>query len=137
MSVRIASLFALLPTVVVLAACGGGGTEQAPGDGQGTGSTPPGEALSIEEALASSASGDLLVQGYVIAPEGEPVRLCSALLESYPPQCGEPSVVVEGLDLTSFDGLTKTDDPSLAQVTWSDMPVSIPGKIVDDVLSTP
>jgi hypothetical protein len=122
-SVALVALVALLP---LFAACGGG-------DGPSGSSAEP---LSIGQALAGSRNGRVTVSGFLIAPDGQPVRLCSALLESYPPQCGEPALVVEGLDLTSLDGLTKTDDPSLAQVTWSDMPVSIPGEIVDGVLST-
>ena len=63
------------------------------------------------------------------------MRLCSALLESYPPQCGEPSLVVEGLDLATVAGLTSTNDPSLAQVTWSDMRDLRAGELVDGVLT--
>ena len=122
-SVVLVALVALLP---LLAACGGG-------DGPSGSSAEP---LSVEQALAGSRNGRVTVSGFLIAPDGQPVRLCSALLESYPPQCGEPALVVEGLDLATVAGLTSTNDSSLAQVTWSDMPVSIPGEIVDRVLST-
>ena len=61
-----------------------------------------------------------MVKGTIVAPAGEAIRLCSALLESDPPQCGGSSLVVEGLDLSTVEGLTETNDPSLAQVQWSE-----------------
>jgi hypothetical protein len=36
-----------------------------------------------------------MVRGYLIERDGE-LRLCDAILESSPPQCGEPSLRVEG-----------------------------------------
>jgi len=89
----------------------------------------------IEQAIASTLQGPLMVKGYLVAPEGGPVRLCSALLESYPPQCGEPSLVVEGLDLATVEGLAQTSEPDLAQVTWSDAEISILGDVEDGVIT--
>jgi hypothetical protein len=125
MRMHFAVLVALLALVALTAACGGG-------DDPGGSSTEP---LSVEQALADSGNGPATVSGFLVAPDGEPVRLCSALLESYPPQCGEPSLVVEGLDLTTVAGLTSTNDPSLAQVTWSDTAISVPGELSSGVLT--
>ncbi|MCC6223186.1 MAG: hypothetical protein IT201_06800 [Thermoleophilia bacterium] len=130
---------ALLAATLALVACGGSG-DGGSGDGGGNdGGGSPGEALSIEEALASTAEGPLLVSGLIVAPEGEAVRLCSALAESYPPQCGGASLVVEGLDLETVPGLTRTTEPDLAQVAWTDTPVAVTGELADGVLtvSTP
>jgi hypothetical protein len=130
----LASLAAALALGV--AACGGSG--EAPTD---TGSVPssgapiPGGGLTIDEALASTLPGPLVVKGFVVAPEGEPVRLCSLLLESYPPQCGGTSLVVVGLDLSTVDGLVQTAEPDLAQVSWTDAEGSILGEIEDGVLT--
>ncbi len=107
---------AVLATLGV-AACGGDG----------------GGVLSVEKAL--DRSGEVSVEGFLVAPEGGQARLCSALLESYPPQCGQPSIVIRGADLRAIAGLTKTNDPSLAQVTWSDAPVTLSGTLSDGVLS--
>lgn len=52
----------------------------------------------MQEAIDSRLDGPLQVQGFLIERAGE-LRLCSAILESYPPQCGEPSLRVEGGDL--------------------------------------
>ena len=126
---------------LVLAACGGASTGGSATQTPATGVTPssgapiPGGGLSIEEALASTIEGPLMVKGYLVAPEGEPVRLCTALLESYPPQCGAPSLVVEGLELASVEGLQRTEDPELAPVTWSDGIVSLLGTVRDGVLT--
>jgi hypothetical protein len=123
--------------VLVAAACGGDNT--AGGDPGGVppsaGAPIPGGGLSIDEAIASTLPGPLTVKGFLVAPEGEPVRLCSLLAESYPPQCGGSSLVVEGLDLATVEGLTSTNDPELAQVTWSQSEVSLPGDVEDGVLT--
>ena len=126
---------ALLAVVLAFAAaaCGGGGSDAAPAPSAG--SPIPGGGLAIEEAIASTLEGPLMVKGYLVAPEGGPVRLCSALLESYPPQCGDPSLVVEGLDLATVEGLTATSEPDLAQVTWSDAEISILGDVEDGVIT--
>jgi hypothetical protein len=85
--------------------------------------------------LAACGGSDETVRGYVVAPEGEPIRLCEALLESYPPQCGEPSLVVRGLDLAKVPGLVSTDDPALARVSWSERPVELAGTVEDGILT--
>lgn len=85
-------------------------------------------------ALAACGGPNETVRGYVVAPEGAPVRLCEALAESFPPQCGGSSVVVEGLDLASVPGLTSIDDPALAQVSWSEGEVELTGVVTDGVL---
>jgi len=89
--------------------------------------------LTVEQALGRD--GEATVEGFLVAPAGGPARLCSALLESYPPQCGEPSIAVEGLNLASLPGLVHTNDPSLAQVTWSESAVPLNGSLADGVLT--
>jgi hypothetical protein len=92
--------------------------------------------ISLLAALAVAACGrsQETVRGFVVAPEGEPVRLCSLLLESYPPQCGDALYVVEGLDLSSVPELVSTDDPSLAQVSWTESEVELTGTVDGGVL---
>jgi len=92
LSVAICSLVAALALVV--AGCGSdeGGTSD---DGASAGAAIPGGGLTIQEALETTAEGPLVVAGYLIEQGGE-LRLCSAILESYPPQCGEPSLEVRG-----------------------------------------
>jgi hypothetical protein len=138
-------------SVIVLAlalgggACGGDdrrsegaadtGVSADTGAAPSAGAPIPGGGLSIAEAIDSTLEGPLMVKGHIVAPEGEPIRLCSALLESYPPQCGEPSLVVEGLDLATVDGLTSTDNSAVAQVSWSDAVVSLLGTVEEGVMT--
>ncbi len=121
-----------LALALALAACGGGDDGN---DGGGSAAPAPGEALSVEGALASTLAGPLLVRGYIVARDGEPVRLCDLLAESYPPQCGGASLVVDGLDLDTVEGLTRTTEPDLAQAAWSEGPVSVLGEVADGVLT--
>jgi hypothetical protein len=80
---------ALLALVVlVLAACGDGGQD--------------GGLMSIQDALRADGQ-TVIVEGGIVATDGGPVRLCYALLESYPPQCGEPALELRGLDLDALE----------------------------------
>jgi hypothetical protein len=133
-----------IAVALLLAACGGAqesGPEPATTGAVATSATPsagapiPESGLTIEEALASTLEGALLVKGHLVAAEGAQPRLCTALLESYPPQCGEPSLAIEGLDLSALEGLSHTEDPSLAQVTWSDGEISLLGPVEDGTLT--
>ena len=110
---------ALLPVVLLLAlagsACGG---DEGP--------------LTPEEAR--DASGEVTVEGALIALEGEPVRMCSAILESYPPQCGQPSLEVRGLDLDSLDLSSTRPDDDVTPARWSDRSIQVTGTVEDGVL---
>ena len=87
---------ALLLSVLALAACGGDEQDSQPTQPPASAGAPiPGGGLSIQQALDSELEGPLMVRGYLIEREGE-LRLCEAILESSPPQCGEPSLRVEG-----------------------------------------
>ena len=89
-SVRLATLAAVL----LLAGCGGE-DERQPQPSAAAGAPIPGGGLSIREAIDSDLDGPLMVRGYLIERDGE-LRLCDGILESYPPQCGDPSLRVEG-----------------------------------------
>ena len=88
-----------------------------------------GPGISIGEALNSNLQGPLLVNGHLHAQDDQ-VRLCELLAESFPPQCGGGTLVVEGLDLTTMDGLT-----SEGSVTWSDQLVQVLGTVEGEVLT--
>jgi hypothetical protein len=114
---------AALLAATTLAACGG---DDSANDGTGP-ATQPG--ISIDEALASDSDEPLLVSGNLLAL-GDDVRLCSALAESFPPQCGGSSLVVEGLNLQEVDGLITEGD-----VSWTDRPIQLPGVVSDGTLT--
>jgi hypothetical protein len=71
----------------------------------------------------------LLVNGNLLA-DGEEVRLCYALAESFPPQCGGPSLLVEGIKLEEVDGLITEGD-----VSWTDRPIQLRGIVQDETLT--
>ena len=91
------------------------------------GAPAPGGGLSVGEALAQNVEGDVLVRGALVV-RGDEARLCSALAESHPPQCGSPSLRVEGLDVGEIEGLKEADG-----VRWAER-VSLLGRIENDVL---
>ena len=128
---RFTSPIAVLAGILLLAACtaapGAGGARSTSGVSTGVG---PG--ISVEDALTSTANEPLLVNGFLVSgTEGdEDVHLCASLAESDPPQCGEPSVHVEGLDLSQIEGLTTRDG-----VTWSDEQIQLLGRIQNGVLT--
>ena len=87
-------------------------------DGQGP--------LTIDQALASDRNASVTVKGSYVETSGKP-RLCSALLESHPPQCGRPSVRLQGevvLDDLQAEGA----------VRWSSHEVAVRGDLRDGVL---
>jgi hypothetical protein len=130
---RTLALIATLAAAAALAGCGG---EDTPVGDPGTGSTVPqtsglgaGPGISIDEALASDSDEMLLVNGNLLAQGGD-VRLCSALAESFPPQCGGPSLIVDGLKLEEVDGLVTEGD-----VAWTDRPIQLLGVVADETLT--
>jgi hypothetical protein len=112
---------ALLPILVVAAVVAGCGGDDEPDAGDRL------AGISVEQAV--DAEGPAVVDGSLLA-RGEDVRLCAALAESFPPQCGGASITVVGLDLEELDGLTTEGD-----VTWSDLPIRVEGVLADGVLT--
>ena len=89
----------------------------------------PDEPLTVEEALRADAEGPVRVRGTLIAA-GTDVRLCSAILESHPPQCGRPSLVVRGLDLVGVSNMEQAKG-----VGWTRREVTLSGEVDDGVLT--
>ena len=84
-------------SALAFALAGCGGSEEPEPATPSAGAVAPGEELTVQEAIDSDLAGPLMVKGYLI-DRGAELRLCSAILESYPPQCGDPSLRVEGDD---------------------------------------
>ena len=82
-----------------------------------------GPGLSVPEAINSTLDDVLLVNGFIVVVDGT-VHLCELLAESFPPQCGGASLVVEGLDLKLVDGLERSGD-----VQWTSFPFQVLGKV--------
>ena len=105
--------------VLALAGCGSDARDSAPATTAAPSAAAPipGGGLTVSEAIASELDGPLLVRGYLIERGGE-LRLCEAILESHPPQCGEPSLRVEG-----------------AKPPASEEPASVLGEVEDGVIT--
>ena len=93
-----------------------------------TGMPVPSGGISVQRALEVQTDEPLLVRGFLVLDGGR-ARLCSALAESYPPQCGGPSLVVEGLPATDHRGLKEAEG-----VAWSEREVAFLGTVENDVL---
>ncbi len=86
------------------------------------------DTLSVEEALAVDDGTTVVVTGALFV-EDDTVRLCSAVAESFPPQCGGASLEVEGLDLSDLE-LEEEQG-----IRWSEGSVEVEGVMSGDVLS--
>jgi hypothetical protein len=76
--------------------------------------TEPG--MSVADALGHRATDDLVtVSGALFVDTDGTVRLCDAIAESFPPQCGGARIVVQGLDLDAVAGLQTEGDVSWAE----------------------
>ena len=109
---------------VAAAACSDDDSDLVSGPISGVG---PG--ISIGEVFITDLKGPLLINGLLHVENGQ-VRLCEALAESFPPQCGGRFLVVKGLDLMKMDGLTRE-----GSVTWSEQPVQILGTVEGEELT--
>lgn len=86
--------------------------------------------LTIPDALTTDATGIIAVQGFLI-DDGQEARLCELLAESFPPQCGGASILIDSLDQIDPDELVSGGD-----VTWTDQLVTVLGELVDGTLVT-
>jgi hypothetical protein len=132
MRMRTISLFAALLAALALAGCGDSGGDASGGAGASVPQSSGlgvGPGISIEEAIAADTDEMLLVNGNLLA-DGDEVRLCYALAESFPPQCGAPSLLVEGIKLEEVDGLITEGD-----VSWTDRPIQLLGIVEDETLT--
>jgi len=95
-------------------------------------SVPPRVAV---DQLDRSSADLVVVEGALLAEPKATPRLCSALAESYPPQCGGKSVAVPDLDVTRLaDTVTNTDAPRSERVVWTDAPIALAGYVEGDTL---
>lgn len=116
-------LSAAIALALVLAACGESGAEPADGTQSGVG---PG--ISVAEAIAGDFEGPVLVNGYLFVDTEAEVTLADMVLESYPPQPGGATLVVEGLDLSQVE--LRSDQG----MSWTDETIQVLGTVADGKL---
>ncbi len=132
---------ALLALPVVLA-CGDDGASAAAttpaataptgtaGDGGGAaGIMLADSGMSVAEMQALAPGGDpVAVRAYVIVAADGSARLCDALAESSPPQCGGASMALTNLPDGFLTGLSAAQG-----VRWTDLPAQLIGRVRGDV----
>jgi hypothetical protein len=129
--------FTLIATLLAAAALAGCGGDDSSGDtAAGGGTSVPqtsgiaaGPGISIDDALASDSDEPQLVNGNLLVQDGQ-ARLCYALAESFPPQCGGSSLLVTGLKIAEVDGLMVEGD-----VMWTDRPIQLLGIVSDGIIT--
>lgn len=84
--------------------------------------------LTVTDALAGEATGVIAVKGFLVVDQ-QGARLCEALAESYPPQCGGTSIAI-----TDYEEMVSVPLANAQGVNWTDEYVSFLGEIVDGVL---
>ena len=94
----------------------------------GASSSATGPGISVVDALASTLGDPLLVNGFLVVT-GDEARLCEALAESFPPQCGGASLLVEGPDPAALAGLETEGN-----VSWTAQPIQLLGEVEDGTL---
>jgi hypothetical protein len=74
------------------------------------GAAVDGPGISVPEAIASAGEvGEVLVNGNLFIDADGTVRLCDAIAESFPPQCGGARLEVRGLDLEAVPELQEAN----------------------------
>lgn len=94
--------------LVVLSACAEG-----EGDRDGDGGEP-------DVPVRTEAAGALFI-------ETDGTKLCSAVAESYPPQCGGDRLFLLDLTPDAVVALMSPPDPTFAPVTWTDYTLGVTG----------
>lgn len=112
---------------VSLAACG----NDTDADGADAAVPAP---ISID-AVADHDGELVVVEGFVVAAPEAVHRLCGALAESYPPQCGGTRMEIVGLELARLTGTSTNDElPEGERTLWTDATVELTGRIDGDRL---
>ncbi len=121
--------------MAVVAACGDSAGPTVPRD-QATptvaATTPtepdPPPAADIDQALEAAEGSEVTVRGFLIADTDGTSRLCSVLLESYPPQCGGDRIELLKFDAESVPNSETPGAPGqIATARWTNSPITVTG----------
>ena len=85
-------------------------------------------AESIRQALEAVEGSEVTVSGFLFADRDGNTRLCSGLLESYPPQCGGDRIHLLGFDASTVPNSQTPQRPSeIGTARWTDSYITITG----------
>lgn len=132
-------LLALFLLALVVTACGDAAADSPTTTTSSTlprigGRVGVGAPISVEDALASDGSAPVLVAGYLFVLEDGTVMLADMILESYPPQPGGATIVVDGFSVEGMALEQPDADSGLAQVKWTETPYEILGTVQGGLL---
>lgn len=125
---RLAAAGILTLISVILVTCAGSAApaSESPPSAASPAPADPGPAIDTDALLADgSLEGKVVrVSGFFLAA-GDTARLCSVVLESYPPQCGGGTVRITGeVPAAVLSALESTTEPALARATWGQVDVT-------------
>ena len=82
----------------------------------------------IRQALEAAEGSEVTVSGFLVADKDGNTRLCSGLLESSPPQCGDDRIDLLGFDANSVPNTKRPQRPSEIQTArWTDSYITVIG----------
>ena len=88
----------------------------------------PQTTMEIGQALEAAEGSEVTVSGHLVADRDGNTRLCSALLESDPPQCGGDRIGLLGFDASSVPNSETPQRPSeIGTVRWTDSYITVTG----------
>jgi len=121
-----ATLFVAL-LVLILAACAGSAASPSispvspsPSAAAHAPSDDPGPAIDVDTLLGAAAANDgklVRVTGNFLADE-QTAQLCSLLMESYPPQCGNGIRLTGEVPAATLAALETTREPGIKKMWW-------------------
>ena len=112
------ALVVFLVMVVLSVACGG----DDPGTDADAGPKD------IAAALQVPVGSEVTVSGFLIVDRDGAARLCSGLLESFPPQCGDDRINLADLDVSSVPNVSSTQGESeISTAVWTDAHITVTG----------
>ncbi len=107
------------------------GEEPTPDDsGEGdvtSGVVIPAGGITIAEALAEASGGTVALSAFVFIDDGG-ARVCDAVAESFPPQCGG-----ESLELSTIETVDPDDLEEAQGIRWTNDRITLFGEIVDGI----
>jgi hypothetical protein len=93
-------------------------------------------ALTVAACGSEDSGSDTEAASGFIFFDANGAHVCGSMLESHPPQCGEPSMKLLDLSPESVVALISLGDPTLAPTSWTDYSAGVEGVPEDDGLSS-
>ena len=87
-----------------------------------------GSIMGIGQALEAAEGSEVTLSGFLLADRDGITRLCSGLLESFPPQCGGDRIDLVGFDASSVpDSKTPPTGSEIGTARWTDSQITVTG----------